>query len=399
MNQQLLLGFCSSSKSRRLDRLALCELVLSAEKAPPDWICLVPAGDKIQALDGRKFGNPNPDSIVEMFNADPRKVPIDYEHSTEIKAPNGEPAPAAGWIVAMEVRDGAVWGQCEWNPNGISSLTNHEYKYLSPAFEHTKSGVITKIVSSALTNRPALDMPELAHSISMCMVEKRDGKWVVLSESGDMLGEHDTEEEAEKQLQAIEASKHSSKGSASAQEKPMDPKLLSLLGLAADATVDQVIKAITEIKDSSSKTASELKASQDALATARAVTPSLDKFVPRSDFDAALARASAAEKQIQDEKKAAHDKAVNDEVDAACVAKKITPASKDFYLSTCASEEGLTKFREFIKGAPVVVPDSGIDDKPKPTGSDEPKVTDEALAIAARCNVTKEKFIATASAK
>jgi hypothetical protein len=37
------------------------------------------------------------------------------------------------------------------------------------------------------------------------MIEKRDGKWVVLSMSGQVLGTHDTEEEAKAQLALIEA--------------------------------------------------------------------------------------------------------------------------------------------------------------------------------------------------
>lgn len=41
----------------------------------------------------------------------------------------------------------------------------------------------------------------------MDMIEKRGARWVVLSEAGDVLGTHDTRDEAEKQLAAIESSK------------------------------------------------------------------------------------------------------------------------------------------------------------------------------------------------
>ncbi len=39
-------------------------------------------------------------------------------------------------------------------------------------------------------------------------IRKRDGKWLVYSESGKVLGTHDTEEDAKKQLAAIETHKH-----------------------------------------------------------------------------------------------------------------------------------------------------------------------------------------------
>lgn len=38
-------------------------------------------------------------------------------------------------------------------------------------------------------------------------IEKRNGKWVVLSENGKLLGKHDTKKSAKKQLRAIEAAK------------------------------------------------------------------------------------------------------------------------------------------------------------------------------------------------
>ena len=78
----------------RRDVLVLCQVV--AVSGAPEWIQLVPAGDKIEALDGRTFGNSEPQSIVDAFNDDPRDVAVDWEHASEIKAPNGDQAPAAG---------------------------------------------------------------------------------------------------------------------------------------------------------------------------------------------------------------------------------------------------------------------------------------------------------------
>src|SRR4026207_69959 len=39
-------------------------------------------------------------------------------------------------------------------------------------------------------------------------IEKRGEKWVVLSKEGEVLGTHPSEEEARKQLAAVEANKH-----------------------------------------------------------------------------------------------------------------------------------------------------------------------------------------------
>lgn len=53
--------------------------------------------------------------------------------------------------------------------------------------------------------------PPRADAIRTDMIEKRGAKWVVLSMSGEVLGEHDTEPEAKAQLAAIEAAKHARK--------------------------------------------------------------------------------------------------------------------------------------------------------------------------------------------
>lgn len=39
------------------------------------------------------------------------------------------------------------------------------------------------------------------------MIDKRNGKWVVLDSKGNLKGEHDLKKDAVKQLQAIELSK------------------------------------------------------------------------------------------------------------------------------------------------------------------------------------------------
>ena len=113
-------------------------IALNAEAGVPEWVELLPAGLTVRGRDGRAWSNPNPAAIVEAFQNNGADLPVDIEHSTEHKGSHGEPAPAVGWIKAMEVRDGAVWGRVEWTERGSSLLQNKEYRYLSPVFLHTK---------------------------------------------------------------------------------------------------------------------------------------------------------------------------------------------------------------------------------------------------------------------
>jgi phage I-like protein len=349
------------------DGLALCQVVDVKTGLAPEWIQLVPAGDKVEALDGRKFGNASPQHVVDAFWKDPRDVPIDWEHASELRAPKGKDAPAAGWIVAMEVRNGAVWGRVEWTQRGRASLESREYRYISPAFMFDKkTGNILRVVSAALVNRPALDMPAVARATTSNDNETNQGN--------------------------------------AQSEETMEPKLLELLGLAADATPEQAIKAVETLKaspnDNLAKVTAELETAraklqttEQELANARAANPELDKFVPRADYDAAIARAKAAEDKNSATEKAAHDAAIQSEIDAALKAGKITPASKDFYVGTCATKEGLEKFREFVKNAPAIGDASNLDIKPPPDAGTA-KATAAELEVAKRCGISEEQFLA-----
>lgn len=189
-------------------------------------------------------------------------------------------------------------------------------------------------------------------------------------------------------------------------EDTMDKELLAILGLTEAATPEEIKAAILKMKDGPAvelvevkkelETASEkLESTKVELLNARDANPSLDKFVPRSEYDVAICRANDAEKLIEDSEKKAHADLVTAEVDAACVAGKVTPVNKDFYIDTCSTKEGLEKFRAFVATAPVVGDKTDLDHKDPPskdTLSD--KLTADERVIARNCGQTDEQFLA-----
>ncbi len=136
------------------------DVALNAEGAPPAYIMLVPAGAVVPGNDGRSYKNPDPQSVVDAFARDGKAVPIDINHAQFLKAPAGEPSPAAGWIEALELRDGAIWGRVEWTQIGLNALKEKTYRYVSPALK-APGGVIAGIAGAGLVNRPNLKMPSL----------------------------------------------------------------------------------------------------------------------------------------------------------------------------------------------------------------------------------------------
>lgn len=126
----------------------------------PDWIELAPAGE-FSGRDGRgPFKNDDPDAVIAASMAD-GPLPIDENHAIDFAMQTGQPSPARGRIVAMENRNGAIWGRAEWNATGEMLLKEKSYTGISPVLAITKTGArVVKILRAALTNTP--NLPQLA---------------------------------------------------------------------------------------------------------------------------------------------------------------------------------------------------------------------------------------------
>ncbi|MEQ1712580.1 MAG: phage protease, partial [Hyphomicrobium sp.] len=128
----------------------------------PEWIEVLPAGPEIAGRDGRYWIADDPGRIVSDSLAG-GPLHVDYEHASEVRAPQGEPAPAAGWIDKLETRDGgAIWAHVEWTPRARQMIADREYRFISPVFYFDKDSLrILSLVSVALTNKPNLTMTAL----------------------------------------------------------------------------------------------------------------------------------------------------------------------------------------------------------------------------------------------
>jgi len=128
----------------------------------PEWVQVLPSGPDIKGLDGRSWLLRNPQAIVHAFKNAQIPMVIDYEHGQELKAPNGEEAPAAGWVEDLEVRDGQVWAKVDWTRKASEAINSKEYRFLSPAFQYDESSKeIIGLSSVGLTNKPNLVMKAL----------------------------------------------------------------------------------------------------------------------------------------------------------------------------------------------------------------------------------------------
>lgn len=290
--------------------------------SPPVELMLIPAGARVEGRDGRGWNNPDPQAIINFFQANKLDIPVDIEHATQLKAPKGEAAPAVAWGKSLEVRpDGSVWGQFDWNDSGCALVMGRQYRYYSPAYIiDSQTMNIVGIKSIGLTNTPNLEVPALNH-------QKEKGVTMNLA------------------------------------------ALLAALGLASTVTFDEALNHITKLKGDLT------------VALNSAASPPLDKFVPKGDYDVVVNRATTAEGKLAAADLATLETAINSEIDAALKAGKITPATKEYHVAQCKQEGGLERFKSFASVAPAVADASHLDGK-KP-GGDETALNAEQVATAA----------------
>jgi phage I-like protein len=136
---------------------AYCQAVALPEGGDvPEWVHLVPAGT-IETVDGRgPYRLDQPEEIARQSVSEGGRLVLDENHSTDLAAPHGAGSPARGWIVALQARQDGIWGGVEWTETGKAIVGERAYRFISPVINHTKEGVITRILRASLVNRPNL---------------------------------------------------------------------------------------------------------------------------------------------------------------------------------------------------------------------------------------------------
>lgn len=130
---------------------------ISQDQAPalPEWIRVLPLGT-VELSDHREPFMVDEASLTSMaadFRSRGVDLVIDYEHQSL----QGERAPAAGWIKALEARGDGLWARVDWTQQARDYLEKKEYRYFSPVLKldpETRKPVA--LMHMGLTNVPAI---------------------------------------------------------------------------------------------------------------------------------------------------------------------------------------------------------------------------------------------------
>lgn len=181
MGHAAMIAFMSAASDIAL--MATMPLPEQSGGSVPEWVHLLPRGERIETWDGRgpfRYGD-GPELIRASMTSGHARIVIDENHSTDLAAKVGMSAPARGYIVAMEEREDGIWGRVDWTEAGKVLMSDRAYWGLSPVFRRDKAGKVTAILRAALTNDPNLrGLAALNH--------QEDGDMPLLERLAELLG-------------------------------------------------------------------------------------------------------------------------------------------------------------------------------------------------------------------
>jgi phage I-like protein len=291
----------------------------------PEWIELLPAGEFV-GRDGRgPFRVSNAEAVIAATDALRMQagLPIDYDHATDFAAPSGRRAPAAGWIRAIEVREGALWGKVEWTTHGSAAVATHEYRYISPVFEYSQNGEVQRILRAALTNNPNLYLTAISARESSDKLTTR----VPMKTRATRV----SEEQRGNMVETIEG------------------QLCEMLGLEKGSTPEMIIGEVRRVlgTDAVMSAATEISSAvSGSNATAQSIVVDPARYVPIEQFETALTELNQLRVATARERAAFR-------VDAAMKAGKIVPSQREWAIAYC--QANTNGFESFIARQPALI--------------------------------------------
>jgi hypothetical protein len=279
-------------------------------------------------------------SLIAVTRAKRRKLPLDVEHGTESYSGDKR---ARGWCEDLTTAEfepdaglepGVLYAWFDLNELGTQELADKLYAYTSAValgvwLDENKL-MFTRIKSLALTNNPATEMPALFSAQSGIDEAEFDAQAAQLVLSRYTSHQHETEAE-------------------------MLAKILSQLGLAADASEAAVLSAIAALSAAGTGNGTPATAGFTAALSAAGVTDEATFTAFSAQLAAANTQVTALTAELATLKANEAEAMALSAVDAAIAARKITPAQRDSMLAMARLD--VAKFTAAMGGAAPVISD------------------------------------------
>jgi phage I-like protein len=291
----------------------------------PEWIPLNPfgtfTGDTPDGPQTFVFDDSSLASVQAALAIRGNPWVLDWHHNTlKVEAGQKNDAPAAGFITALEVRDGFVYGRMDWSPEGETSVASKEYNFVSPVLNFDESsGRVLSYHSFALTNRP--------------------GTW-----SQRRIG-----------LEASNLENPNSRTLTAALERGRMDWLLVLLGLSADTPVEQV-RAALESRLSLARFGGFVQETLGLEVASLESTESRARVIALAASEGSAAQVATLQASLEAERASRGSERQTGMVQAALEDGRILENQRSFWLTQAARDENAA--RVALEGLPKLVPQS-----------------------------------------
>lgn len=334
---------------------------LSSDASTPDdsgssWVMLLPVGD-FSGRDGRgPYSIDDQDQMRAVIDATLKRagssdLVVDYDHQTQFAAVPGVGgvAPAAGWIAKLEARPDGLYGLVRWTDKAVQAIRAGEYRYISPVYQHDKSGRVLRLISAGLTNVPNLD------------------------------------------LAAVAASTHPN-----VQDHDMKA-IARALGLSEDADENAILTAINSVFTATASIASaaglQPQAKPEEIVTAvnaQRLIVDPTKYVPIEQVTALQDGLKALQSKIEDEEA---ETAVNRAIEGG----RLAPALKNWGIDL--HKKDASAFKSFVEAAPVLTAVQRSNTAHSPAahahGNNDGELSDEDQTVMRQLGLSKDAFLKT----
>jgi phage I-like protein len=341
---------------------AMAALDLPQAGEVPEWIHLLPtAAGEVRTYDGRgpyKIADAAA-VIAASFSTDPRDeaaLIVDENHATMLAAPKGLPSPSRGKITQMEARADGIWGRVDWNPSGAALMADRAYRGISPVVIHDAQGQVLRIKNASLVNYPNLRGLAALH-------QETAMNWANIAKA---LGLADDASE-EQILAAIEKMKKPAGDAAAAALQASLAEIGTALGVEGGDTA--AIIAAAQAKKGA--TPAELAALQSELV---ATTTRLNEVI----------------------KGAKQDKAARFVDDAIAAGRVGVKPQRDRFIAQHMENPGETE--AFINGLPALGAGGQVVPA-QPAGGEITALNAEQIAVADVLGISHEDYLATLKAE
>lgn len=203
------------------------------------------------------------DALVEKWRADGEpEILVDFDHASE----TGGATEAAAWATALRSDEDGLHATFRMTDKGAEALSATRYRYLSPAWYVDEEGHPTELSTIALTNRPNLPVPRL--------LNRKPAEPAQNAEAGETITAP----------QEAEAENKPEEGETTEPQKNDMDKIREMLGLAAEATDEEVLAAVDALRAERDQLRSE-KEQMEAAAKEAALDAEAEEFVEgRKEF-------------------------------------------------------------------------------------------------------------------